>query len=220
MERNLPGTTPVQIVKLRLRSAQDFLSSYVPEGPAGGMFCPTTTPLEPGQEVVIELAAPELPNKIMVRGEIRSWRPALPRLRVRAGAQVRFLPTERGKRDFLLECFSGPEARTTEVRKRRHARLPVEIPVRYRVGNNPEVLESGISEISAGGALLRTPGGPLPLDTAVVLELRIPGGEQEIQVSGKVTYQAGADGTGIKFLYRDGGGSRRLRELVRRLRKH
>ena len=26
-------------------------------------------------------------------------------------------------------------------------------------------------------------------------------------------------GTGLKFLYRDGGGSRRLRELVRRLRQ-
>jgi hypothetical protein len=27
------------------------------------------------------------------------------------------------------------------------------------------------------------------------------------------------DGTGLKFVYRDGGGSRRLRELVRRLRQ-
>lgn len=34
---------------------------------------------------------------------------------------------------------------------------------------------------------------------------------------GRVTYHAG-EHTGIKFVYRDGGGSRRIRRLIRRLR--
>ena len=33
-----------------------------------------------------------------------------------------------------------------------------------------------------------------------------------------VLYHAGGDQTGIKFLFREGGGSRRLRELVRRFK--
>jgi Tfp pilus assembly protein PilZ len=214
----------VRIVKLRYKTPQDFSQHYLAEGPAGTLFCPTTTPLEVGEEVVVELAAPALPNKVLLKGQVRWWRPALPRLRVRAGAQVKFLASERSKRDFLLECFaSGAGAIPVEgapVRKRRHVRLPVDIPVRYRIDGSSDVLESGISEISAGGALLRTDQGPLPLDTPVILELRIPGGDTEVEVSGKVTYHSPPDGSGIKFTYRDGGGSRRLRELVRRLRRH
>ena len=47
-------------------------------------------------------------------GRIR-WRPALPRLRVRAGAMVAFATLEADKRDFVLKIASGHES---EVIKR------------------------------------------------------------------------------------------------------
>jgi hypothetical protein len=58
----------------------------------------------------------------------------------------------------------------------------------------------------------------LPLDSDIVLELVPPGGAAPLAISGKVSYHVPTGATGVKFMYRDGDGSRRLRELVRRLR--
>ena len=39
-----------------------------------------------------------------------------------------------------------------------------------------------------------------------------------MEISARVTYLGGPQKAGVKFLFRDGGGSRRLRELIRRIR--
>ncbi len=96
--------------------------------------------------------------------------------------------------------------------------MPVSIPVRYRTTDSADFSESSLTEISVGGAMLMTPD-PLPLDTDIILEITPPGAVSAIAISGKATYHGAGGGTGLKFVYRDGGGSRRLRELVRRLRQ-
>jgi Tfp pilus assembly protein PilZ len=204
----------MQILKVRYRTNREFLDSYQEELPAGGLFCPTTTPLETGSDVVCELTIPALPNKVLIRGQVRSWRAALPRLRVRAGAVVEFVPEEAEKRNFVLETVRGlrePGAR------RRHTRLPVEIPVQWRILGTADYTTGGLSEISVGGALLRA-GALLPLNTEIIIEVMPPGAVLPIAISGKVAYHAPNEASGVKFQYRDGGGSRRLRELIRRLR--
>src|SRR5262245_36460761 len=100
----------MQILKVRIRSAKEFQEGYARDLPHGGMFCPTTTELAPGAEVIVELAADELPNKVLLRGFVKWWRPALPRLRVRAGALVEFAAEEKDKRDFVLRVFGGGSA--------------------------------------------------------------------------------------------------------------
>ncbi len=178
----------MQILKVRFRTNSEFEANYQGDLMSGGLFCPTTAPLDRGEPVIVELSAPALPNKVLIRGTVRSWRPALPRLRVRAGAVVD------------------------------HTRLPVAVPVRYRTSESAELFESSLSEISVGGAMLATPA-PLPLETDVILEITPPGAVRPISISGKATYHLPSGSTGLKFLYRDAGGSRRLRELVRRLRQ-
>jgi Tfp pilus assembly protein PilZ len=205
----------MQILKVRIRSAKEFQEGYARDLPHGGLFCPTTTELAPGAEVIVEIAADELPNKVLLRGFVKWWRPALPRLRVRAGALVEFAAEEKDKRDFVLRVFGGG-TQTGPLRKRKHTRIPVEVPVRYRTEGSAEFHASGLREISVGGALLRTEK-LLPLGTEVIVEVTPPGGVSPMAIAGKVAYHAGAD-AGIKFLYRDGGGSRRLRELIRRIR--
>ena len=158
---------------------------------------------------------PALPNKVLIRGVVRSWRPALPRLRVRAGAVVEFDADEAEKRRFILDTVTG--ARQPGP-KRRHTRLPVELPVRWRTAGTADFADGGLSEISVGGALLHA-SSPLPLGSEVILEVTPPGGVSPIAITGKVTYHTAGESTGLKFQYRDGGGSRRLRELVRRLRQ-
>lgn len=203
----------MQILKIRFRTNHEFLDSYQCDLEGGGLFCPTTTPLRAGTAVICELSVPALPNKVLIRGTVRTWRPALPRLRVRAGATVEFAPEEAEKRDFVVETVKGVRPPTP---KRRHTRLPVELPVRWRTSQTADFRPGGLSEISVGGALLRAEE-QLPIGAEVILEITPPGAVSPIPIAGKVTYHAGT-ATGLKFQYRDGGGSRRLRELVRRLR--
>jgi Tfp pilus assembly protein PilZ len=204
----------MQILKVRFRTNREFNEAYQVDLAGGGLFCPTTTPLNAGTPVICELTVPALPNKVLVRGLVRAWRPALPRLRVRAGATVEFAPEEAEKRDFILETLAGARTPTS---RRRHTRLPIEVPVKWRIPTTAAYTMGGLSEISVGGALLRT-DEPLPLGTDVILEVVPPGAVSPIAISGKVTYHTPNGSTGLKFQYRDGGGSRRLRELVRRLR--
>ncbi|HJZ87467.1 MAG TPA: PilZ domain-containing protein [Polyangia bacterium] len=205
----------MHILKVRFRSGKEFQEAYARDLPTGGLFCPTTTELAPGNEVIVEVNADELPNKVLLRGHVKWWRPALPRLRVRAGALVEFEPDEKDKRDFVVRVLGGGES-PGQLRKRKHTRIPIEVPVRYRTEGSAEFVTSGLREISVGGALLRT-DRPLPLGTEVIVEVTPPGGVSPMAIAGKVAYHAGTD-AGIKFLYRDGGGSRRLRELIRRIR--
>lgn len=203
----------MQILKARFRSREDFDEAYNSELPHGGLFVPTTTPLKVGEDVVVEIFCEGLPNKIMIRGEVKSWRPALPRLRVRAGALVAFPVEEDEKRSFLLAALSGEVV----PRKRRHTRIPVDVPVRYRLAERIDTVPGELIEISVGGALLRTDQEVPALGEEVVLEVLPPGGAVPMSIAGKVTYHTDS-GAGIKFLYRDGGGSRRIRELIRRIR--
>jgi len=204
----------MQILKVRYRTNREFLDSYQSNLEQGGLFCPTTSPLTAGSDVICELTIPALPNKVLIRGQVKSWRPALPRLRVRAGAVVEFAAEESEKRNFIVETVRGLREPGP---RRRHTRLPVELPVQWRIIGTADYVHGGLSEISVGGALLRA-GSLLPINTEVVIEVTPPGAVSPIAISGKVTYHAPNAASGVKFQYRDGGGSRRLRELIRRLR--
>ena len=204
----------MNILRVRCRSAAEFQNLYSAEHPDGILFCPTTTELPADSPVVLEIACKDLPNKVLVRGVVISWRPALPRLRIRAGATVRFVPEEAAKRDFILQTLMGTRTPPT---KRKHARIPVGLPVRMRVDNEPEGVPAELREISVSGGLVAADIQPA-LGADVVVEFVPPGGVAPVLISGKVIYHAGPGQSGVKFLFREGGGSRRLRELVRRFK--
>ncbi|MGE0872694.1 MAG: PilZ domain-containing protein [Kofleriaceae bacterium] len=202
------------ILKLRIRSADEWRELAPSDSVAEPLFVPTTDELEPGQAVIVEVSSTLLPNKVLVRGAVQNWRPALPRMRIRAGATVDLASDEQTKLTFLHEVFSG---KRTDVPRRRHHRLPVSVPVRYRLANSSSYVENAISEIGVGGALLTTTE-PLPLDAEITLEVIPPGAAAPIAIAGRVSYHTPTGGTGLRFVSRDGDGDRRLRELIRRLR--
>jgi Tfp pilus assembly protein PilZ len=203
----------MQILKARFHGRKDFLDAYQTEPATGGIFVATTTPLAEKEEVIVELVCDGLPNKVLIRGTVASWRPALPRLRVRAGATVLFHSDEDEKRRFVLAALAGE----VSPPRRKHTRIPVAVPVRYRLPGSADMTAGDLTEISIGGALLRTQSAAPELGTEVVLEILPPGGAAPMPITGRVAYHA-RSGTGLKFIYRDGGGSRRIRELIRRIR--
>ena len=204
----------MNILRVRCQNAEEFQEHYKSEQPAGGLFCPTTSELRPGTPVVVEVVCKALPNRVLIKGTVVSWRPALPRLRVRAGAVVRFDAEEAPKRDFILETLGGVRKPTP---KRKHARIPLGWPCKMRVDSDRKAKDGELREISVSGGLVYCTVQP-PLETEVVLEVIPPGGMAPMELSGRVLYHAGPGLSGIKFIFREGGGSRRLRELVRRFK--
>lgn len=204
----------MNILRLRIKSADEWRELAPSENVTEPIFVPTTDELKSGEQVIVEISSNLLPNKVLIRGSVQSWRPALPRMRVRAGATVQLDVDEQVKLTFLHDVLSG---KRTDVPRRRHHRLPVQFACRYRVTNSPAFVESAISEIGVGGALLTT-STPLPLDTELTLEVTPPGGAAPIAIAGRVSYHAPSGGSGLRFVSRDGDGDRRLRELIRRLR--
>jgi len=204
----------MNILRLRIKSADEWRELAPSEHVAEPIFVPTTDELKSGEQVIVEISSNLLPNKVLIRGSVQSWRPALPRMRVRAGATVQLDLDEQVKLTFLHDVLSG---KRTDVPRRRHHRLPVQFACRYRVANSPSFIDSAISEIGVGGALLTT-SSPLPLDTELTLEVTPPGAAAPIAIAGRVSYHAPSGGSGLRFVSRDGDGDRRLRELIRRLR--
>jgi Tfp pilus assembly protein PilZ len=202
----------MRVIRVRIRTREEFLEAFSEDVPTGALFCPTTVELEVDQRVVVELSYPDLPNKMMLAGSVRSWRGAIPRLRVRAGAFIVFEQAERLKLNFVLDVISGQ--RKGGVR-RKHARIPVELPVNWRLASTSLEHKGYLREISVGGAQLVTKQD-LQLDAELVIEFTAPGGSRPIAISSKVAYET-PTGYGLRFVYRDGGGSRRLKEMVRRL---
>jgi len=208
--RRYTKSLEMRFLRAKFQGQTDFLESYQSDRPAGGLFVATTQPLSPDEQVIIELVCDGLPNKVMIRSSVISWRPALPRLRVRAGAVVAFEPEEDPKRNFVLRTLAGE----VHPARRRHTRIPVILPVHYRKVGENDATAGELIEISVGGALLRNER--LPMATELVLDIVPPGGAAPMEISGRVSYHA-SGGSGIRFAYRDGGGSRRLRELIRRI---
>lgn len=202
------------ILGLRIKSADEW-NELAPTDVAGEpMFVPTTDELQVGQPVIVEVSSHLLPNKVLIRGTVQSWRPALPRMRIRAGATIQLDLDEQAKLCFLRDVLSG---KRTDVFRRRHHRLPLQFACRYRVANSHAFVDSAISEIGVGGALLTTEA-PLPLDTEVTIEITPPGAAAPIPIAGRVSYRAPSGSSGLRFVSRDSDGDRRLRELVRRFR--
>jgi Tfp pilus assembly protein PilZ len=202
------------ILRLRIKSMDEWRELAPGEQVVEPIFVPTTDELNAGQQVIVEISSTLLPNKVLIRGNVQSWRPALPRMRVRSGATVQLDNDEQTKLTFLHDVFAG---RRTDVSRRRHHRLPVQFTCRYRLANSPTFVDSAVSEIGVGGALLTT-DAPLPIDTELTLELTPPGAAAPIAIAGRVSYHAPTGGSGLRFVSRDGDGDRRLRELIRRLR--
>jgi Tfp pilus assembly protein PilZ len=202
-------------VKLRLRSIKDW-ETYCSDGAnVGGLFVPSTTNVTPGEDIIVAVGSALLPNEVMLRGRVQSWRPALPRARVRAGAALTFGDEEQKKMEFIGDVMRGAR---TSIRRRKFPRLPVRIAAHYRLANCNDLVAVVVTEIAVGGALLDT-ATPMSLGQELVLEISSPNAAAALLVSSKVSYHGAGTSTGIQFVIRDAHGKRRISELVRRFKE-
>jgi uncharacterized protein (TIGR02266 family) len=206
----------MRILRARYGSGEEFLQHYEGALTGGGVFFPTREAMPAGEQVLVEVRFPGLSNKQILRGFVAWRRVGKHRTKQRAGLGIEFHAAEARRRDFLLAVARGE---IVEMVTRRHRRLPVRLVAHWRVVCDREVHQSLVEDIGPGGAFLRT-GELLPPGTEVVLDVTPPGSLRPLEIAGRVAWTRhsdGEEGIGVEFKTRDAGGTRRLKELVRRL---
>ena len=206
----------MRILRARYRSGEEFLRHYQPSLAGGGVFFPTREAIPLGTPVIVEFRFPGLCNKQLLRGFVAWRRAGKHRTKLRAGLGIEFLNTEAKRRDFVIAVAKGE---IVEMITRRHRRLPVTLVANWRVICDRDTHHSHVEDIGPGGAFLRTTDF-LPPGTEIVLDVTPPGSLRPLEIAAKVCWTRhteGEEGIGVEFKARDAGGTRRLKELVRRL---
>jgi Tfp pilus assembly protein PilZ len=204
------------ILKAHFPSGAAFLANYLADLPEGGVFFPTRKPLAIGETVVVAIRLGRRRSPTLVRGKVAWRRPGKHSTKVKAGIGIEFLPNEAQTREYLLSVARGDSA---EMASRRHQRLPVELPVLWTVPGALIDNEGILRDIGRGGAFVKT-HDTLPSETDVVLKVAPPGAEVAMPLSARVAWKGhpgGEHGFGVEWKARDAGGTRRIKELVRRI---
>jgi uncharacterized protein (TIGR02266 family) len=206
----------MRILKARYKSASDLLAAVQGDLAGGGLFIATREVRQAGEPVLVEVRFPQLQDRILLRGVVAWRRPGRAKER-QGGVAVEFAAEERHKVEFMLSVARGETQ--PRISARNHRRLPVSMPVEWRVKEARAKFSSTTLDIGPGGAFIRT-DEVYPVGTPLVLELTPPGAAAPLDIEARVAWlrkDAGNEGLGIEFRCRDTGGLRRLKELIRRL---
>ncbi len=191
----------MQLRRLVYADRDRYLVDYLEDFATGGLFVPGDDPLELGEPVLLELVFPEIPEGVFVSGRTiwrrlaTRWKSALP-----CGVGVQFDPTERPKRDFLLDFARGSLA---SMRKRTR-RIPIRLRVDYAAVDRPIAHQAETRDIGRGGLFLHT-GALARYGSSLQMTLFPPNPLSPAQAMGRVAWighMQGITGMGIQFLFR------------------
>jgi Tfp pilus assembly protein PilZ len=204
------------ILKAHFATGGSFLEHFLPELPNGGIFFATRKPLAIGEPVVVSIRLGKRRSPTLVRGQVVWRRPGKHSTKTKAGIGIEFLPGEAQTRDYLASVARGD---STEMMSRRHQRLPVELPCLWQVPGALQDNAGVLRDIGRGGAFVKTEQ-QIPDESDVVLKVSPPGAEIAMPLSARVAWRGhpgGEHGFGVEWKARDAGGTRRIKELVRRI---
>jgi Tfp pilus assembly protein PilZ len=199
-----------------VKNTREFLAGFQPSGGNGGVFCPTRRNVPVGETVAVKVRLGRRKPPMVVYGQVAWRRPGRHILKIRAGIGVEFLASERAKWEFLLDLA---QTGTSAHSRRRHERVPVDLPISWRLVGSLEAFSGHLRDVGRGGAFVLSPA-TVAIQEKVVLEIAPPGAEVPMAFIGRVAW-TGKSGTenvfGISWRARDAGGGRRIKEMVRRL---
>jgi Tfp pilus assembly protein PilZ len=199
----------MRLLTIAYVSSAEFLSHYSDSHDTGALFFRTRTDLEKGEEVLMEVSYPGLPNRALVRGRVAGSKPG-------KGLWLAFDKADVSTRDFLLQLARG-EIAVTKQHLRSHNRFPTDLPVEVEVEQNG-TQETRAADLSARGAFIQS-AEPPAVGTAVRLVIGSgEGDDSNFSIDGEVAWIGGEDeaqGYGVKFS-KGGDDGRRLRALLRR----
>jgi Tfp pilus assembly protein PilZ len=203
----------MKILFARFTSAEDFLKHYDPVLEWGGIVVPTKATVAPSTPVVVEVAFPGLPNRVLVRGLV------VDRDDDRGGLVVKLANSELQKRDFLVSAARGDVGLAW---RRRHRRFPLRLKAGFREAEKGDTTpaEAQTEDLSGAGIFLRTPQ-LLKVRTPVVVVIDPGDGKGPIEVPGRVAWvrrDPTTSGFGVCFDNLSGDAMKRLRRVMRELK--
>jgi Tfp pilus assembly protein PilZ len=202
----------MRLLTLTFRSADRFLSHYSDQYEVGAVFYRTKSGVEAGEEVLLEIAFPGLPNRALVRGVVLGPK--------EDGIWIAFHRNDVSTRDFLLKIANG-EIEITDRSSRAHSRYPADVPVSYKeLSGGGEMRHARAIDLAAASAFVRTEEPPEP-GTRLELVLGPLGDEAEtFTVQGEVTTLRSDDDPGfaVRFDAQSADGPR-LRRMLRTARE-
>ncbi len=192
-------------------SPDDFLQRLEVGKGSATLRVKTKARYEDGEQVILEIGYPGLPNRILTRATA-----------AKAGGgkknSEQLFKLDRGeehKRDFLIAVAAG---RATASWKRRHRRFPMRMPARFVVegADMPLRGDAETDDVGSGGVSLRT-SRTLPDGAKVTIVLEPGDGSEPIEFTGKVVWNRKDQVTGVGVQFESLGGDqmRRLRKMIR-----
>lgn len=194
----------MRLVTLAYETKEEFLSSYHPAD-GGTLSTRTRTDGNIGEDVLIEISFPGLPNRALVRAQVMG-------IAFEHGLRFAFAPADVTTRDFLLQVANGEVS--VEPVHRDHTRFPSALHATWALPGgvaSPTLVE----DLSAGGAFVRAESPPA-VATEVELSITAPGGETLV-AHGSVAWlrQGKNPGFGVEFSELTAETGRKLRAMLR-----
>ncbi|HTM20600.1 MAG TPA: PilZ domain-containing protein, partial [Kofleriaceae bacterium] len=202
----------MKILFATFESPDDFLQRLEVGKGTATLHVRTKARYEDGEQVILEIGYPGLPNRILTRATALE-----PKGKKHPGEQ--WFQLDKGedhKRDFLIAVAAG---RATASWKRRHRRFPMRMPARFVVEGEDVPLrgDAETEDMGSGGVSLRT-SRTLPDGAKVTVVLEPGDGSKPIEFSGRVVWNRNDDsvtGVGVQFESLGGDQMRRLRKMIR-----
>jgi uncharacterized protein (TIGR02266 family) len=193
----------MRLLTLAFPSAQDFLAAY--DDATRTLLATTKTEATAGENLVVEIAFPRLPNRPLVRAAVVEVVPG--------GLRLRFDHADTSTREFLVRMARGEVL--DGATHRGHKRLPSALPARYAVDG--VTAESTALDLSAGGCFVRATAPP-PVGASITVDITAPDEDTPLRLTGVVAWIRGGDdaGFGIDFETPETPDGRRLRTMLRR----
>lgn len=205
----------MRLLTCAFASATEFLDCYSVEAAEGVLYCRTRSQLDVGEELLIEVSFPGLPNRTVLRGSVSA-------LRRGRGAWVRLNAGDAHSRDFLLRLARG-ELQSGEQVERGHRRIPIALPVTCHideVDDPPTDRLLGLThDVGGGGTWVQSAAAPaVGTRVSIVLGPMSSAGEV-LRLDGRVAWirrDPRANGFGVRFDPKQSRDAPRLRAMLRR----
>ncbi len=205
----------MRLLTCAFASPTEFLDCYSVESAEGVLYCRTRSQLDVGQELLVEVSFPGLPNRTLMRGAVSA-------LRRDRGAWVRLHAGDAHSRDFLLRLARG-ELQSGEQVERGHRRIPIAVPVTCHideVDDPPSDRVLGLTHDVGGGGTWVQSAAPPAVGTRVSIVLGpMSSGGEVLRLDGRVAWirrDPRAHGFGVRFDPKQSRDAPRLRAMLRR----
>lgn len=177
-------------LRVEFRTKASFRQEYAQNIAKGGIFVPSRHGIELREHVELELVLAFADQSIVLPCEVvHCIPPEMASSGAQPGVALQFL-MEGEELRAKLQAWSGPVAtdvdeRVQETGRRVAPRFRAHVPARLEVDGAR--IDAWTRNISRSGALIALPGEPPPVGHRLKVQIRLPGGRDQMKVAGQVT---------------------------------